>query len=83
METTKNREKLPVVFILTKHNTAGCTTDDDCPVHKPNCDTTDGKCKPCLEGKCIHFKIDGASALKLIPGCIYLLPGRNNIKSNF
>ena len=48
---------------------AGCTTDADCPTHKPNCDITDGKCKPCVDGKCIHCKIDGASALKLIPGC--------------
>ena len=39
-----------MVVILPKHNTAGCTTDDDCPVHKPNCDTTDGKCKICMEG---------------------------------
>ena len=54
---------------MPKHNTAGCTTDDDCPLHKPNCDITDGTCKPCVEGKCFHCKIDGSYGLKLIPGC--------------
>ena len=46
----------------SKHNTAGCTRDADCPFHKPNCDTTDGTCYTCIEGK-FAIKMDGASAL--------------------